>query len=377
MADSAQDIDTLLNKISQLEARCCALEKVNSSQDEEISRLKKSLLTLSTLNRDFQSFLDQTSDFVYFKDIDSRFRFCSQSLAEITGHKNWREMFGKHDREVFPADTAKVYEDEEEAVFKLGKPLLNKINPYFDVTGKPGSVLTNKWPLFDEADKIVGIFGISRDITERLNVETELRQCRDHLEELVLRRTEEAVELVTNVCEMRDPYTVGHERRVAHLAVAIGVEMGLDAARLTVLMMGGYLHDIGKVAIPIEILSKPGRITGLEYEIIKTHPRCGYDVLQKVKFPWPVAEIALQHHECLDGTGYPQGLAGEGIMLEARIIAVADVIEAMSSHRPYRPGCGVDKALAELERGCNTSYDPEVVYACLRLFRENGYVLPV
>jgi len=184
------------------------------------------------------------------------------------------------------------------------------------------------------------------------------------------------VEVATTLSEMRDPYTAGHERRVAAIAVAIGAELGFDARRQEALRVVGYLHDIGKITIPTEILSKPGKLNPIELQLIQGHPQAGYEILKDVEFPWPVAQIVLQHHERIDGSGYPQGLKGEAILLEARIMAVADVVEAMSSHRPYRPGLGIDKALAEIERGRGTAYDPVVAEACLRLFREGRYQLP-
>jgi len=184
------------------------------------------------------------------------------------------------------------------------------------------------------------------------------------------------VEVAMNLSEMRDPYTSGHERRVAEIAVAISAELGFDANRQQGMRVAGYLHDIGKITIPAEILSKPGRLSDIEYTMIKGHAQASYDVLKNVDFPWPVAQVALQHHERIDGTGYPQGLKGEGIIIEARILAVADVVEAMSSHRPYRPGLGIDKALDEIKRGSGITYDVTVVNACLKLFNEKGYQLP-
>jgi HD-GYP domain-containing protein (c-di-GMP phosphodiesterase class II) len=186
----------------------------------------------------------------------------------------------------------------------------------------------------------------------------------------------QTVEVATTLSEMRDPYTAGHERRVAQVAVAISAELGFDTQRQEGLRVAGYLHDIGKIMIPSEILSKPGKLSSVEFALIKGHPQASYDVLKGVEFPWPVAMVALQHHERIDGSGYPQGLKGEAILFEARIIAVADVVEAMSSHRPYRPGLGIEKALAEIERGRATAYDAEVVDACLRLFRKKGYTIP-
>jgi HD-GYP domain-containing protein (c-di-GMP phosphodiesterase class II) len=176
--------------------------------------------------------------------------------------------------------------------------------------------------------------------------------------------------------ELRDPYAAGHERRVAEIAVAIGAELGFDARRQEGLRVAGYLHDIGKITVPTEILSKPGKLSAVEFELIQGHSRASYDILKNVEFPWPVAEVALQHHERVDGSGYPQGLKGEAMLLEARILAVADTVEAMSSHRPYRPELGIDAALAEVERGRGTVYDANVADACLQLFREKGYTIP-
>ena len=184
------------------------------------------------------------------------------------------------------------------------------------------------------------------------------------------------VQVVTTLGEMRDPYTAGHQRRVAEIAVAIGAELGFDARRQEGLRVAGYLHDIGKIRIPSEILSKPGKLSPAEFQLVQGHAQASHDVLMDVEFPWPVAEVALQHHERMDGSGYPQGLKGEAILLEARIMAVADVIEAMSSHRPYRAGLGIETALAEIERGRGTAYDPVVVDACMTLLRERNFTIP-
>ncbi len=211
-----------------------------------------------------------------------------------------------------------------------------------------------------------------QDISDKRRADEQVRRYVEQLQAAFMR----TVEVATTLSEMRDPYTAGHERRVALVAVAIGAELGLDEHRLEGLRVTGYLHDIGKITIPSEILSKPSRLTALELQLVQGHPQASYDVLKNVEFPWPVAEAALQHHERIDGSGYPHGLKGEAILLEARIMAVADVLEAMSSHRPYRPGAGIDKALAEIERGRGTLYDTGVVAAALKLFREKGYVLP-
>jgi HD-GYP domain-containing protein (c-di-GMP phosphodiesterase class II) len=196
----------------------------------------------------------------------------------------------------------------------------------------------------------------------------------DHQQKL-RRGLEATVEAIAATVETRDPYTAGHQRRVADLAKAIGREMGLPEPTLEGLHFGALIHDLGKVQVPAEILSKPTKLTKLEFELIKVHPQAGYDIIKNIEFPWPVAAMVHQHHERLDGSGYPQGLKGDAIALEARILAVADVVEAMASHRPYRAGLGIDAALKEIEAKRGIWFEPAAVDACLRLFREKQFVL--
>ena len=217
------------------------------------------------------------------------------------------------------------------------------------------------------------IIGLIQNITDKKQTEERIQRYVARLE-TAFRST---VEVATTLSAMRDPYTAGHERGVGALCADIGAEMGFDADRQEGLRVAGHLHDIGKMTIPADILSKPGKLNAIEYELVKAHAQAGYDVLKTVEWSWPVAQMVLQHHERMDGGGYPSGLAGDEILPEARILAVADVVEAMSSHRPYRPGSGIDKVLAEIERGRGTAYDPAVVDACIRLFRERGYAMPV
>jgi len=202
-----------------------------------------------------------------------------------------------------------------------------------------------------------------------LRLEKELEKSVKELE----KTTEGIIYTVAKVVETRDPYTAGHQKRVANLACAIAEEMGLPKEQIRGIYMTGTIHDIGKIYVPAEILSKPGKLTKTEFEMIKTHPEYGYNMLKDIEFPWPVALTILQHHERLDGSGYPQGLSGEDIILEACILAVADVVEAMSSHRPYRPALGIDKALEEVSQNKGKLYDSRVVDACLKLFKEKGF----
>ena len=181
------------------------------------------------------------------------------------------------------------------------------------------------------------------------------------------------INTIAKIVEIRDPYTSGHQKRVAKLACAIAEEISLSQDKIEGLYSAGILHDIGKMNVPAEILSKPGRLSEIELNLIKTHPQAGSDIMKEMEFPWAVSLIVLQHHERIDGSGYPQGLKGEDILMEARIIGVADVVEAMSSHRPYRPALGIDEALEEILKNRGILYDPEVVDACIKLFREKDF----
>jgi HD-GYP domain-containing protein (c-di-GMP phosphodiesterase class II) len=183
------------------------------------------------------------------------------------------------------------------------------------------------------------------------------------------------VEAIAALYEKRDPYTAGHQRRVAQLACAIARKMGLPDEQIYGIRIIGVVHDIGKIAVPGDILSKPGRLSTEELSIIKTHPQVAYDVLKNLEFPWPVAETILQHHERLDGSGYPNGISGEAIILEARILCVADVVESMVSHRPYRPALGMERALREIVRNKGVLYDPTVADACSKLSSNGGFEL--
>jgi len=210
-----------------------------------------------------------------------------------------------------------------------------------------------------------------RDLSQRKQTEAELERSLAQL-----RRTMEGVvSVLASTVESRDPHTAGHQRRTTELACAIGQAMGLPADRIEGLRMAASVHDLGKLSVPAEILSRPGKISDLEMDIIRRHPQTGSEVLSGVEFPWPIAQAVLQHHERFDGSGYPGRLAGDEVMIEARIIAVADVVEAMASHRPYRPALGIEAALAEISQQRDKRYDPQVVDACLRLFREDGFQL--
>jgi PAS domain S-box-containing protein/putative nucleotidyltransferase with HDIG domain len=220
----------------------------------------------------------------------------------------------------------------------------------------------------DEQECLVFIL---QDITERKLMDEELKRTLESLRKSV----GTTIQVMVAAIEMKDPYTAGHQNKVADLARAIATEMELSHEKIDGLRMAGIIHDIGKLAVPAEILSKPTKLTDIEFSLIKEHSRSGYEMLKDVESPWPLAEIVYQHHERMDGSGYPRKLKGDEILIEARILAVADVVEAMASHRPYRASLGIDAALQEIEKNKGILYDSAVADACLRLFREKAFVL--
>jgi len=250
--------------------------------------------------------------------------------------------------------------------------LLKRLDKQGAVTGfetqyyrKDGSVIwvsVNQRAVRDADGRVLYYDGFDQEITAR---------------KLSLERLRKAlgatVQAIATVVETRDPYTAGHQKKVADLARAIATEMNLDRERIDGIRMASMIHDIGKISVPAEILSKPTKLTDLEFSLIKIHAQSGYDILKDIEFPWPIARMVLEHHERTDGSGYPNGITGEDTLLDSRILSVADVVESMVSHRPYRAALGQEKALEEIALHRGRLYDPDVVDACLRLFEEKGY----
>jgi len=285
--------------------------------------------------------------------VDFRFITVNPAYERLTGLRG-RDVIGKTVREVLPGI-------EDTWVRRFGKVAL---------TGEPVSFVDYAAPLgkyfeVKAYSTSPGVFAaLSTDVTDRKQAEEKLRHA-----------LETTIGVLTQTVERRDPYTAGHQRRVGALAARIAREMGLGPDKEDQVRMAGFVHDLGKISVPAEILSKPGMLSELEMNIIREHPAHGRDILQDVESDLGLAMIVYQHHERIDGSGYPQGLKGDEISLEARILAVADVVEAMASYRPYRPAVGLEEALEEIEVNAGTLYDPDVAKACLRLFREKGYRL--
>lgn len=322
--------------------------------------------TLIEAERRFDALVEQSIAGSYILQ-DGKIVYANPRLAAILGYENSEALIGRS-----PSDFIHP-KDRENSVTRLHRMTsgeLAKSEGVFTALRKDGTTVEvaveNAVSTYRSRPAIIGLM---QDTSDRKVAEDQIRRYARQLEHTFM----QAVQLTTTLNEMRDPYTVGHERRVAEISVAIGREMGLDENTLEGLRVGGYLHDVGKIVVPAEILTKPGKLSANEFALIREHAQAGYNVLKEVDFPWPVAQIALQHHERIDGSGYPNGLSGNQMILEARITAIADVVDAMTTHRPYRPGLGLDLALEEIERGAGKLYDSQAAEACLRLFREKGF----
>jgi len=305
-----------------------------------------------------------SSDVIMAVDQEGRVIRCNASLRRIFGYQPEEILHRKTDLlfRTLPDSSGNVSAGGQ-AVHQGGFSIARATGRFKDGHEIPLEVVTGKLT----AGRGAVLF--LRDISERVAAEAQLRNSYRKLQKLL----EETVNILALAVEMRDPYTAGHQRRVATLACAIADQLRLSARRRDGLRLASIVHDVGKLYVPAEILSKPGTLTETEFNLIKAHPQLGYDLLKKIDFPWPVAEMVLQHHERIDGSGYPQGLRGQEILLESRIMGVADVVEAMASHRPYREAHGIGKALEEISADRGKRYDADVVDACLQLFYECGF----
>ncbi|NNM82954.1 MAG: PAS domain S-box protein [Burkholderiales bacterium] len=338
----------------------------------DITEQKKVSEALAGSRRLLDSIVEHIPSMVFLKNAQNlRFELFNRAGERLLGHSR-EDLLGKSDLELFPKEQAEFFMKKDREVLEGRNVVEIQEEPVMTASGEEIWLHTSKIGLYDEEGKPTHLLGISMDITERRKMEEErelaIREKSEHLARL--RETlHQTISAISRAIEARDPYTAGHQRRVAEIACEIAGKMGLDADRIEGIRMGATIHDIGKIQVPSEMLANPTNLAEMEILILREHPRVGYEILKDVRFPWPVAEIALQHHERMDGSGYPQGLSGEDILLEARIVAVADVLEAMSSSRPYRPALGMEAALREIGEGRGRIYDADAVDACLSLYR--------
>jgi PAS domain S-box-containing protein len=316
---------------------------------------------------DYHHIFEQIDDGYFEVDLSGKTLFCNQAMARITGYPASEMLTMSYVNYMDPKVAGEVYKHFNAVFRSMGE----KKTIVYEILRKDGlrrlveiSVSLIKSP----EGKPTGFCGIMRDVTERQR-EMDLQESFNMIRK-ALGQTVQALSLAT---EVRDPYTAGHHRRVSDLARSIATEMGISREAIDGIRIAGSIHDIGKISIPSEILSKPAKLTDIEFRIIQTHPQMGYDILKNIDFPWPVAMAIYQHHERINGSGYPRGLTENQIILEAKILAVSDVVEAISSYRPYRRAIGTDDALEEISKNKGILYDAKVVDVCIDLFKKQGY----
>jgi PAS domain S-box-containing protein/putative nucleotidyltransferase with HDIG domain len=338
-----------------------------ASLAQDVTTRKQAEEALRDSEELYRKLVSSIPDMIIRTDLRGDIVFANKVGVRLSGFGSMEEFVGRNIMSfVAPEDLARTAE--------AWKAMFEKRLPPHEI----GLVFQGRAPIKFEVDGAVlrnpegtpyGVVFVCRDITERKLAEERLRKGLDKLRATL----KASIDSLASAIEMRDPYTAGHQERVTRLARAIAEEMGLEGERLEAIEVAGVIHDIGKLYVPAEILSKPTKLTEIEYALIKMHAQAGYTILSKIDFPWPIADIVHQHHEYLNGSGYPQGLHGKDILLEAKILCVADVAEAMSSHRPYRPALGIQAALEEISQKRGILYDREVVDACLTLFREKNF----
>ncbi len=339
--------------------------------DKKLKELEEQHYKLLKSEDNYRRLIDGISSnyFLYRHGTDGIISYVSPGATDLLGYTI--DEFCTHYETYLTDDsinkqefTQKALQGEEQPPYELKIFAKNKDIHYLQVSEKP---------LVDENNNIIGIEGIAHDITSQKQLEILEEESNTKTHKALV----EAIGAIALTVEKRDQYTAGHQQRVAKLSVMIGERLNLPAKQLEGLLLGATIHDIGKITIPIEILTKPTKLLDIEFELIKKHSEQGFDILKDVECPWPLSEMILQHHERLDGSGYPKGLKEDEIIIEAKIISVADVIEAISSHRPYRPALGLEAALEELKKNRGILYDSKVVDIAIEIMHENTSLFEV
>jgi len=331
----------------------------------DITERKRAEELLRASEEKYRTLVENINDILFSLDTQGNITYVSPVVEQLSKYKV-SDLIGKPFTQlIYPGDLPDLLD-------RFNSLMDGELKPWeFRVVDKDGRVIfvrTSSRPQYEDG-KVVGITTLMTDINERKQAEQDLLKSYQKTRKTLA----DAINTMVKIVEMRDPYTAGHQHRVAELTVAIAKELGYRDDHLEYLHMAAVIHDIGKIYVPSDILSKPGKLSDVELNLVKTHALGSYEILKNMEFPTSVAQSVLQHHERLDGSGYPSGLKGDAICREARIIAVADVVEAMSSHRPYRPALGTDKALEEISENKGKLYDANAVDACLRLFKEQKF----
>lgn len=335
-------------------------KKVIQGIIQNVSHQKKIQDHITVEKHFLENLLENLPDAVYFKDKQNRIIKANRFYIQGTNLSR-EEIMGKTDFDFFSFTEAKEMFKDDQYVLTEGKPIVGKIEKTTLPDGRKNQVITTKIPMRDKQGAIIGTMGITRDITSHANLEEEKFS-------MIIN----TLEVLGKALELRDPYTFNHTRFVSKIAQHIASELKWDAHRLLGIKIAGELHDLGKIAIPIDILNRPGKLSDLEYNLIREHSQNCYDLMKDFAFPFPLAQTVYQHHERINGTGYPCGLRNREILPEAKILAVSDVLEAMTSHRPYREAFSMEAAKNELITGRKEKYDSEIVDIALGLLSKNN-----
>ena len=346
------------------------LEKKDMRERQRKAEVQRedALEALRQSENKYRTILESIGEGYYESDLKGNITFFNNALCEIWGYPE-EELMGLNNQTYTDVPTAKKLYRAHNRVYRTGEP--GRMFDYEIIQkDKTRRHVQSSFALLKDTDgKAVGFRGLVRDITELKQMDKERQESLERLHKSL----GATINAVAGMVESRDPYTAGHQRRVADLADAIAREMRLEESRIEGLRMAGMIHDLGKIAIPSEILTKPTKLTQVEYQIVQTHAQSGYDILKDIDFPWPIARMVLEHHERIDGSGYPNHRSDGDILMESKILAIADVLEAMASHRPYRPSLGIAPALDEIAKNKGILYDDDVADVCLKLFAEKRF----
>lgn len=343
----------------------------------ESAQLQRVEQVLQQSEERYHVLAENVSDAIWTADVNApnRLNYVSSSITSLIGY-SVEEAMAKSMEDIFEPSSVeaamKALTEELDMENMEQKDLSRSRTLELEMKRNDSSIVPVevKYSFLRGSDgRPAEIVAVARDVSKRKEAELEVKQSTQQL----IRAMEDTIQAMAMIVEMRDPYTAGHQRRVTQLACAIAQEIGLSPDQITGLRLAGTIHDIGKVRVPAEILTNPDGLSDAEYTIIKMHPVLGHEILKTIDLPWPIAKIIHQHHERMDGSGYPLGLSGKDIIIEAKILAVADVVEAITSHRPYRPAHGIDRALEEISQNKGKLYDPDVVDACLKLFSQQKF----
>ena len=346
--ETEKDLRTFQTELeSKVEKRTSELLEANRRLKSEVEKSARGVMALRANEEKFRGIINNNADGIIILDQKGIVHFMNPAAEALFNRKA-----GKSIGENFGFPVLSGQSTELDIISGAGDPIAVEMR-----------AATTEW------DGEPAFLASLRDITEHKRMQQQIQESLEDLKNTM----KGTVRAIAATVEKRDLYTAGHQERVASLSDAIAREMGLSSEQREGLILAAVIHDIGKITVPAEILSKTGRLNELEFKMIQTHPEVAYEILKPIEFPWPIARIVLQHHERMDGSGYPHGISGEEILMEARVLGVADVVEAMASHRPYRPALGIDKGLDEISKNKGIHYDADVVDACLKLFTEKDF----